>query len=52
MNEEVFLTKKTKKFECYTIEILEASDDDLRLISEKMGLALDLSEMKKIKEYF
>ncbi len=36
----------------YEIEVLNTSDDDLIKISEEMGLALNLEEMKKIKEYY
>jgi len=39
-------------FELYEIDILNASDDELLKISEDLGLALNLYEMKKIKEYF
>lgn len=36
----------------YEIDILNASDEDLIEISEEMGLALNLEEMKKVKEYY
>ena len=39
-------------FELYEINILEASDEELVKISEELGLALNLDEMKKIKAYF
>ena len=39
-------------FELYEIDILSADDDELVAISEDLGLALNLDEMKKIKEYF
>ncbi|AEA47181.1 phosphoribosylformylglycinamidine synthase subunit PurL [Archaeoglobus veneficus] len=39
-------------FELYEINILDASDEELVKISEELGLALNLEEMKKIKEYF
>ncbi len=39
-------------FELYEIDILNATDDELIAISEDLGLALNLDEMKKIKEYF
>ncbi|MBS7605124.1 phosphoribosylformylglycinamidine synthase subunit PurL [Candidatus Bathyarchaeota archaeon] len=39
-------------FDLYEINILEASDNDLIKISEEMGLALNLEEMKAIKAYF
>lgn len=39
-------------FELYEIDILNAEDKDLIEISEKMGLGLNLHEMKLIKDYF
>ena len=45
-------SKKTDKFDCFEIDVFSASDDELVEISEKMGLALALSEMKRIQEYF
>ncbi|HIP25150.1 MAG TPA: phosphoribosylformylglycinamidine synthase subunit PurL [Archaeoglobus profundus] len=39
-------------FELYEIDILNTSDDELLKISEDLGLALNLYEMKKIKNYF
>ncbi len=39
-------------FELYEIEILKASDDELAKISQEMGLALSVDEMKRIQDYF
>lgn len=39
-------------FELYEIDILNSGDKELAEISEKMGLGLNLHEMKLIKEYF
>ena len=39
-------------FELYEVNILEANDEQLVMISEEMGLALNLREMKTIKDYF
>ena len=39
-------------FELYEINILKASDEDLKKISEELGLALSVEEMKRIKAYF
>ncbi|HID43732.1 MAG TPA: phosphoribosylformylglycinamidine synthase II, partial [Archaeoglobaceae archaeon] len=39
-------------FELYEIKILEASDEELKRISEELGLALNLDEMGRIKDYF
>ncbi len=36
----------------YRIDLLNASDDELLNISKSMGLALNLEEMKRIREYF
>lgn len=38
--------------EVYEVDILNASDDELVRISEEMGLALNLDEMRRIQEYF
>ena len=39
-------------FELYEIDVLNASDEDLKKISEDLGLALSVEEMKRIQEYF
>ncbi len=39
-------------FELYEIDILHASDEDLKKISEELGLALNVEEMKRVKAYF
>ena len=39
-------------FELYEILILDADDEQLAKISEELGLALNVDEMKRIKEYF
>jgi len=39
-------------FELYEVNIQEANDEQLMRISEEMGLALNLREMKAIKDYF
>jgi phosphoribosylformylglycinamidine synthase len=44
--------RKTDKFECYEIDVFSASDAELVDISNKMGLALALPEMKNIQSYF
>jgi len=49
---EKLFKKKTDKFDCFEIDILTAKDEQLEKISEKMGIALNLSEMKRIKKYF
>lgn len=44
--------KKEVPFPLYTVDILEASENDLMRISKDLGLALNLEEMKRIQEYF
>jgi len=44
--------RKDLPFEIYEVNVLEASDEDLLRISEEMGLALNLEEMKAIRAYF
>ena len=39
-------------FELYEINILDADEKQLLKISEELGLALNLQEMKRIKDYF
>ncbi len=36
----------------YKVHITKAGDDELKRISEEMGLALSLEEMRRIKEFF
>lgn len=44
--------KKNTSFEFFEIQLCIASDKQLQLISDHMGLALALPEMKRIQEYF
>ncbi|MCS7118516.1 MAG: phosphoribosylformylglycinamidine synthase subunit PurL [Archaeoglobaceae archaeon] len=39
-------------FELYEVDLIKSSDEQLLEISEKMGLGLNLHEMKLIREYF
>jgi phosphoribosylformylglycinamidine synthase len=52
VNIDRLFNRKTDKFECYEIDVFSASDDELVEISNKMGLALALPEMKNIQSYF
>ena len=52
MNIDKLFNRKTDKFECYEIDVFSASDAELVEISNKMGLALTLPEMKNIQSYF
>ena len=44
--------KKNVDFDCYKIDLFSASDKELVGISDKLGIALALEEMKRIREYF
>ncbi|MDG6229142.1 MAG: phosphoribosylformylglycinamidine synthase subunit PurL [Candidatus Thermoplasmatota archaeon] len=44
--------RKTQKCDCFEIDVLSASDAELIDISNTMGLALALPEMKNIQAYF
>jgi phosphoribosylformylglycinamidine synthase len=52
MSLDSFFKLKSDKIKCYIVEILSSNDNELMFLSKTMGLALNLSEMKKIKEYF
>jgi len=52
VNIDKLFNRKTDKFECYEIDVFSASDAELVEISNKMGLALALPEMKNIQSYF
>lgn len=52
MNLERLFKKKNDEFLLYEIDLFSATDEELIAISDRMGIALDLSEMKKIKDYF
>ena len=52
MESEYLFKKKEAPFDLFEVDILSASDKDLKEISNKMGLALNVDEMKRIKEYF
>jgi phosphoribosylformylglycinamidine synthase len=51
MKKEIF-SKKDFSFDLYEINILEVDDKFLIKISDEMGLALNLEEMKYVKHYF
>lgn len=52
MDLDKLFIKKTDKFECYEVDLNSAKDYELLEISKRMGLALDISEMTLIKNYF
>jgi len=47
-----FFKKKSDDFDLYEVDLFSAYDHELVGISERMGLALDASEMKQIRDYF
>jgi phosphoribosylformylglycinamidine synthase II len=46
------MIKRDVPFELYDVDILSASDSELKEISYEMGLSLSLDEMKTIVDYF
>lgn len=52
MGIEKFFKKRNEEIDCYEIDISSATDEELLEISNRMGLALNLDEMKRIKDYF
>ena len=52
MNLDRLFIKKSSSFPLYDIDLNSASDKELIEISNKMGVALALPEMKRIRDYF
>jgi phosphoribosylformylglycinamidine synthase len=52
LNLEKLFIKRDADFDFHEIALKKASDNDLIEISNQMGIALNLSEMKRIKDYF
>jgi phosphoribosylformylglycinamidine synthase len=52
VNQEILFKKKSGEFSCFEVDLKSASDKELVEISNQMGLALDISEMKRIRTYF
>jgi len=48
----IYIRRRDVPFELYEVNLLEAGDEELVKISEEMGLALNLEEMRAIKAYF
>jgi phosphoribosylformylglycinamidine synthase II len=44
--------KKSRSFDLYEVDLFSATDKELQDISDTMGLALNIDEMKRIKDYF
>lgn len=52
MNLDRLFIKKNYPFNLFEIDLFSATDDELQGISNKMGIALALPEMKRIRDYF
>ena len=52
MDIDDFFSKKEGLDSVFKIDIFSASDDELKEISDQLGLALSLDELKNIKNYF
>ena len=52
MNIKQFFKKIKAPFELYEVDLFSASDEELKEISDYMGLALSVDEMRGIREYF
>ncbi|MEM0493141.1 MAG: phosphoribosylformylglycinamidine synthase subunit PurL [Candidatus Thermoplasmatota archaeon] len=50
--DHLFKKREGLPFKLFDIDIISASDEELQLISDQMGLALSLDEMKRIRDYF
>jgi phosphoribosylformylglycinamidine synthase subunit PurL len=52
LNLESLFEKRNVPFDLHEVDLFSATDEQLKEISSKMGLALALDEMKRIKKYF
>ncbi|MFH1102115.1 MAG: phosphoribosylformylglycinamidine synthase subunit PurL [Methanobacteriota archaeon] len=52
MNSDALFRKKQVGFNFYEVDVFSAADADLQRISDRMGLALSLDEMHRIRDYF
>ena len=52
MDLDKLFIQKNYPFSLYEIDLFSATDKELIGISEKMGIALALPEMKRIRDYF
>ena len=52
MDLDSLFKKKSTSFDCYEIDFSSATGDQLQEISDRLGLALNTAEMKRIKNYF
>ena len=52
MSTDRLMIKRDVPYSLYDVDILSATDDELREISSEMGLSLSLDEMRTIVDYF
>ncbi|MBQ6547313.1 MAG: phosphoribosylformylglycinamidine synthase subunit PurL, partial [Candidatus Methanomethylophilaceae archaeon] len=52
MSTDRLMIKRDVPYSLYDVDILSATDDELKEISSEMGLSLSLDEMKTIVDYF
>jgi phosphoribosylformylglycinamidine synthase len=52
LNLDKLFIKKDYPFNLFEIDLFSATDEELQGISDKMGIALALPEMKRIRDYF
>lgn len=52
MSTDRLMIKRDVPYSLYDVDILSATDDELKEISSEMGLSLSLEEMKAIVDYF
>lgn len=52
MDLDKLFKKKNYSFDLYELDLFSASDKELQGISDRMGIALALPEMKRIRDYF
>ncbi|NQT08819.1 hypothetical protein HQ586_07065, partial [Candidatus Bathyarchaeota archaeon] len=46
------IVRSPHPFEHFTIDLLNATDDDLREVAETLGLGLNLDELKYIRDHY
>ncbi len=52
MSADRLMIKRDVPFPLYDIDVLSATDDELKQLSSELGLSLSLDEMKVIVDYF
>jgi phosphoribosylformylglycinamidine synthase len=46
------IARSSTPFEHYTIDLLNATDDDLKRIAEDLGLGLSITELRRIRDHY